>query len=38
MAGLDALQAAVLRVKLPHLDSRAAGRQKRAGRYRNLSK
>jgi len=35
---LDALQAAVLRVKLPHLDSWAAGRQNRAERYRKLLK
>jgi dTDP-4-amino-4,6-dideoxygalactose transaminase len=33
---LDALQAAVLRVKLHHLDSWAAGRQNRADRYRRL--
>jgi dTDP-4-amino-4,6-dideoxygalactose transaminase len=33
---LDALQAAVLRVKLRHLDSWAAGRQNRAERYRKL--
>lgn len=33
---LDALQAAVLRIKLPHLDSWAAGRQNRAQRYRKL--
>ncbi len=33
---LDALQAAVLRVKLPHLDKWAAGRQNRADRYRRL--
>lgn len=33
---LDALQAAVLRVKLPHLDTWAAGRQNRADRYRKL--
>ena len=35
---LDALQAAVLRVKLPHLDSWAAGRQNRAERYHKLFK
>jgi len=33
---LDALQAAVLRVKLRHLDTWAAGRQNRADRYRKL--
>jgi dTDP-4-amino-4,6-dideoxygalactose transaminase len=33
---LDALQAAVLRVKLRHLDKWAAGRQNRANRYRQL--
>jgi dTDP-4-amino-4,6-dideoxygalactose transaminase len=33
---LDALQAAVLRVKLRHLDKWAAGRQHRAERYRQL--
>ena len=35
---LDALQAAVLRVKLRYLDSWAAGRQNRADRYRKLFK
>jgi dTDP-4-amino-4,6-dideoxygalactose transaminase len=33
---LDAIQAAVLRVKLRHLDKWAAGRQNRADRYRRL--
>jgi dTDP-4-amino-4,6-dideoxygalactose transaminase len=33
---LDALQAAVLRVKLPYLDKWAAGREDRANRYRQL--
>ena len=33
---LDALQAAILRVKLKYLDSWAAGRQNRADRYREL--
>ncbi|MFT3714299.1 MAG: DegT/DnrJ/EryC1/StrS family aminotransferase [Archangium sp.] len=33
---IDALQAAVLRTKLPHLDAWSAGRQRNAKRYREL--
>jgi dTDP-4-amino-4,6-dideoxygalactose transaminase len=35
---LDALQAAILRVKLRHLDQWAAGRENRANRYRRVFK